>query len=117
VFINATGTLTEMTLSPKQTLRVDSGCLVALSPSVSYEIKYAGKVKTALFGGEGLFYTSLAGPGRIWLQSLPAKRLIGEIMRTALIGRSTGGITGKLYLLVIIVVMLVSFFAELQDKT
>lgn len=116
VFINATGSLTEMTLSPKQTLRVDSGCLVALSASATYEIKYAGKVKTALFGGEGLFYTSLVGPGKVWLQSLPAKRLSAEMMRAALIGRSTG-VGGKLYLLLIIVIMLISFFAELNDKT
>lgn len=116
VFINATGTLTEMALSPTQALRVDSGCLVALSPSVSYEIKYAGKVKTALFGGEGLFYASLTGPGKIWLQSLPAKRLSAELMNTALLGRS-GGMGGKMYLLLIIIVMLISFFAEMHDKT
>ncbi|MEN9429804.1 MAG: hypothetical protein RJA86_663 [Pseudomonadota bacterium] len=55
VFINATGALTEMDLSVGQALRVDSGCLVALSSSVTYDINYAGKIKTAIFGGEGLF--------------------------------------------------------------
>ena len=64
VFINATGALTEMDLSVGQALRVDSGCLVALSSSVTYDINYAGKIKTAIFGGEGLFYASLQGPGR-----------------------------------------------------
>jgi uncharacterized protein (TIGR00266 family) len=116
VFINATGTLKEMTLTPGETLRVDSGCLVALSPSVTYEIKYAGKMKTAIFGGEGLFYVSLAGPGKVWLQSLPAQRLAAELARTAWAGQSKG-IGGKLYLLIIIIVVLVSFFAEMQaDK-
>lgn len=115
VFINATGSLTEMALAPGQALRVDSGCLVALSPSVSYEIKYAGKMKTALFGGEGLFYASLTGPGKIWLQSLPARRLGAELMKSAFTGRSRGG-GGRIYLLLIIIVALLSFFIELQDS-
>jgi uncharacterized protein (TIGR00266 family) len=109
VFINATGTLKEMNLAPGKTLRVDSGCLVALSPSVAYEIKYAGKMKTALFGGEGVFYVSLSGPGKVLLQSLPASRLAGELARTAQAGQSKG-IGGKLYLLVIIIIVLACFF-------
>lgn len=116
VFINATGSLTEMTLTPRQAIRVDSGCLVALSPSVTYEIKYAGKIKTAFFGGEGLFYASLIGPGKVWLQSLPAKRLSAELMRSALLGRS-GGMGGKLYLLLVIIIVLISIFMDLPDKT
>ena len=115
VFINATGTLKEMTLAPGETLRVDSGCLVALSPSVTYEIKYAGKIKTAIFGGEGLFYVSLSGPGKVWLQSLPASRLAGELARTVWTGQSKG-IGGKLYLLLIIIVVLVSIFAEIDTN-
>jgi len=113
VFINACGALKEMILAPAQTLQVDSGCLVALSPTVTYEIKYAGKVKTALFGGEGLFYASLKGPGKIWLQSLPERRLSIELMQMATLGR-TKGIAGKLYLLLIIVIVVASFFAELN---
>jgi uncharacterized protein (TIGR00266 family) len=115
VFISATGSLTEMALAPTQALRVDSGCLVALSPSVTYTIKYAGKVKTALFGGEGLFYASLTGPGKIWLQSLPARRLGAELMKSAFMGRSRG-IGGKAYLLLIVIVALISFFIELHDQ-
>jgi uncharacterized protein (TIGR00266 family) len=115
VFINSTGALAEMTLSPGQALRVDSGCLVALSSTVAYEIKYAGKVKTALFGGEGLFYTSLTGPGRVWLQSLPARRLTSELMKTALVGRSSG-LTGKLYLLFVVIIFVIAFVGEMQKK-
>lgn len=108
VFINATGALTEMILAPAQALHVDSGCLVALSPSVTYEIKYAGKIKTAIFGGEGLFYASLVGPGKVWLQSLPARRLSMELMKGNLTRSGNGGLGGKLYLLFIIIVVLLS---------
>jgi len=59
-----------MQLAPGQTLRVDTGCLVALQPSVSYDIQLVGGVKTAFFGGEGLFFATLTGPGHVWLQSL-----------------------------------------------
>ena len=87
-FVNAGGMLTEMELGPGETLRVDTGCLVALQPSVSYDVQFVGGVKTALFGGEGLFFATLAGPGRVWLQSLPLSRLAGRIFRAA---PQTGG--------------------------
>ncbi|MET0517401.1 MAG: AIM24 family protein, partial [Burkholderiaceae bacterium] len=70
-------------LGPGQTLRVDTGCLVALQPSVSYDIQYVGKIKTALFGGEGLFLAKLTGPGELWLQSLPLSRLASRIFAAA----------------------------------
>ncbi|MCX7096407.1 MAG: AIM24 family protein [Methylococcales bacterium] len=110
VFINASGALAEMTLAPQQSLQVDSGCLVALSTAVSYEIKYAGKIKTALFGGEGLFYASLKGPGKIWLQSLPERRLGAELMKASLTGGK--GFGGKLYFLLIIAAVIYSFYVE-----
>ena len=110
VFINATGALTEMTLSVGETLRVDSGCLVGLSSSVTYDINYAGKIKTAIFGGEGLFYASLQGPGRVWIQSLPMSRLSAEIMANALAGKR--GMGGKFYVLLVIIVALFSLFSE-----
>ena len=113
-FISANGALTEMTLSPGQVLKVDSGCLVALSPTVSYEIKYAGKMKTAFFGGEGLFYASLTGPGKIWLQSLPERRLGAQLMRAAMMGRSKS-VGGRLYLLLIIVVVMFSIFSGMEN--
>ncbi len=82
-FVHAGGTLTERVLAPGQTIRVDTGCLVALQPSVSYDIQYVGKIKTALFGGEGLFFAQLRGPGRVWLQSLPLSRLADRIVRAS----------------------------------
>src|SRR6185437_6349037 len=80
-FIHAGGMLHELELQAGQTLRVDTGCIVALQPSVAYDIQLAGGIKTALFGGEGLFFATLTGPGRVWLQSLPLSRLAGRIYK------------------------------------
>jgi uncharacterized protein (TIGR00266 family) len=82
-FIHAGGTIVERQLAPGETLRVDTGCIVAFQPTVSYDIKFVGGIKTALFGGEGLFFATLSGPGRIWLQSLPFSRLAGRIYAAA----------------------------------
>ena len=82
-FVHAGGTVHPLDLSAGQTLRVDTGCLVALQPSVTYDIQFVGKVKTALFGGEGLFYAVLTGPGRVWLQALPFSRMADRIYRAA----------------------------------
>jgi uncharacterized protein (TIGR00266 family) len=89
-FVHAGGTLTERVLAPGEIVRVDTGCIVALQPSVNYDIQYVGKVKTALFGGEGLFFATLTGPGRIWLQSLPLSRLANRIV-SAVPGLTRGG--------------------------
>ena len=89
-FIHAGGTLQERTLRAGELVRVDTGCIVALQPSVSYEIEYVGKIKTALFGGEGLFFATLTGPGKIWLQSLPLSRLANRIV-SAVPGIARGG--------------------------
>ena len=89
-FIHAGGTLYERRLGPGETVRVDTGCIVAFQPSVDYDIQYVGKIKSALFGGEGLFFATLRGPGLIWLQSLPFSRLAGRMM-AALPGRTGGG--------------------------
>jgi uncharacterized protein (TIGR00266 family) len=82
-FVHAGGTVHPLDLQPGQTLRVDTGCLVALQPSVAYDIQFVGKIKTALFGGEGLFYAALTGPGRVWLQSLPLSRMADRIYKAA----------------------------------
>jgi uncharacterized protein (TIGR00266 family) len=82
-FVHAGGTVTPVDLQAGQNLRVDTGCLVALQPSVSYDIQFVGKIKTALFGGEGLFFATLNGPGRVWLQSLPFSRLADRIYKAA----------------------------------
>ncbi len=99
-FIHAGGTLEEKTLGPGEMLRVDTGCLVALQPSVTYDIQLVGGIKTALFGGEGLFFATLRGPGRVWLQSLPFSRLASRIYsaapQTGRGGREQGSILGGL---------------------
>src|ERR671913_1512501 len=82
-FVHAGGTLQERELAPGELIRVDTGCIVAFQPSVSYDIQYVGKIKTALFGGEGLFFAALRGPGRVWLQSLPLSRLANRIIAAA----------------------------------
>jgi len=82
-FVHAGGTLMERTLAPGETLRVDTGCVVAYQPSVDFDIQYVGKIKSALFGGEGLFFATLRGPGKIWLQSLPLSRLANRIILSA----------------------------------
>jgi uncharacterized protein (TIGR00266 family) len=89
-FVHAGGTLTQKDLKPGEMLRVDTGCIVAFQPSVSYDIQYVGKIKTALFGGEGLFFATMRGPGRVWLQSLPLSRLANRII-AAVPGAGRGG--------------------------
>ena len=99
-FVHAGGTLQERTLASGEILRVDTGCIVGFQPSVSYDIQYVGKVKSALFGGEGLFFATLQGPGRIWLQSLPlsrmANRIIAAVPGIGRGGREEGSILGGL---------------------
>jgi uncharacterized protein (TIGR00266 family) len=82
-FMHGGGTIHPVELRAGETLRVDTGCLVALQPSVSYDIQFVGKIKTALFGGEGLFFATLQGPGRVWLQSLPFSRMADRIYKAA----------------------------------
>jgi len=99
-FMHAGGTLYERTLAPGETLRVDTGCVVAFQPNVQFDIQFVGSVKTALFGGEGLFFATLRGPGRVWLQSLPFSRLAGRIVaaapKTGRGGREEGSVLGGL---------------------
>ncbi|MBW2102297.1 MAG: AIM24 family protein, partial [Deltaproteobacteria bacterium] len=78
-FVHAGGTIIQKDLAAGQTLRVDTGCLVAFSPSVSYDIRFIGGFKNALFGGEGIFLAEMTGPGRVYLQSLPFSRLADRI--------------------------------------
>jgi uncharacterized protein (TIGR00266 family) len=99
-FLHAGGTIYQRDLSASEVMRVDTGCIVALQPTVDYDIEYVGRIKTALFGGEGLFFATLRGPGRIWLQSLPLSRLAGRIYaaapQTGGGGREEGSILGGL---------------------
>jgi len=82
-FVHAGGTVLKRELQPGQTLLVDTGCVVAYTQQVDFEIQYVGKVKTALFGGEGLFLAKLTGPGTVWLQSLPFSRLASRVFAAA----------------------------------
>ena len=82
-FVHAGGTVVKRELEPGRTLFIDTGCVVALTPNVNFEIQYVGKIKTALFGGEGLFFAKLTGPGPVWLQSLPFSRLADRILEFA----------------------------------
>ncbi len=79
-FVHAGGTIQRRELAAGETLRLDTGCLVALQPSVDYDIQMARGIKNAIFGGEGLFLATLRGPGTIWVQSLPFTRLAGRIL-------------------------------------
>jgi len=78
-FVNAGGTIVEKDLRPGEVLRVDTGCLVAMTKDVDYDIQMVKGIKSMIFGGEGLFYASLRGPGKVWIQSLPLSRLANRI--------------------------------------
>ena len=82
-FVHAGGTITRKELLPGQTLRVDTGCLVAMTSDVNYNIEFVKGIKTAVFGGEGLFYATLRGPGSVWIQSLPFSRLASRVFAAA----------------------------------
>ena len=82
-FLHASGTLHEITLRGGETLRVDTGCLVAMDESVDYDIEVVPGIKTALFGGEGLFFAKMTGPGRVILQTMPFSRLADRIIAAA----------------------------------
>lgn len=83
VFIHAGGTIIRKRLLPGQTLKVDTGCLVALTRTIDYDIKFVGGIKNSLFGGEGLFFATLKGPGEVWIQSLPFSRLASKVFASA----------------------------------
>ena len=99
-FVHAGGTVIRRELGPGETLRVDTGCLVAFPPSVRYDIQMVGGFKNMLFGGEGLFLATLTGPGPVLLQSLPFSRLADRLMAAAGGGRGeqkgVAGIGGNL---------------------
>ncbi len=100
VFLHAGGNMVEFDLTPGEQLRVDTGCIVSMADSVQYDIQFVGGFRNALFGGEGLFYATLSGPGHVVLQTLPFSRLANRV--AAAIGSSrdeskgVGGIGGKI---------------------
>ena len=92
-FVHAGGTIIRKELQPGEVLRVDTGCLVAMTSDVDYNIEMVKGVKTALFGGEGLFFATLRGPGSVWIQSLPFSRLASRVFAAA--PQAGGGSKGE----------------------
>jgi len=84
VFVHAGGTIIEKELARGESLRIDTGCVVAYTKTVDFDVQMVRGVKSALFGGEGLFFATLTGPGKVWLQSLPFSRLADRIGKEAM---------------------------------
>lgn len=82
-FVHAGGTIIERTLNAGEILKIDTGCLVAFTQDVNYDIKFVGGIKNTLFGGEGVFFAQISGPGKVWIQSLPFSRLADRVMSSA----------------------------------
>lgn len=91
-FVHAGGTIHQKTLAPGEVLRIDTGCLVAMTSDIDYNIEAVRGIKTALFGGEGLFFATLRGPGTVWVQSLPFSRLASRVFAAM---PQTGGSKGE----------------------
>ncbi len=100
VFVQMGGTVIERELRPGEELHVDTGCVAAFTAGVEFDLVRAGNVKTMLFGGEGVFFARLRGPGKVWIQSLPFARLAGRVIATAMPGggqnRGEGSVLGAL---------------------
>jgi uncharacterized protein (AIM24 family) len=82
-FLHAGGSIIKRTLGPGQKLRVDTGCLVAFESTVQYDIEWVKGIRNKLFGGEGLFYAAMRGPGSVWMQTLPFSRLADRVYAAA----------------------------------
>lgn len=83
VYVHAGGTLVERDLAAREVLKVDTGCLAAMTATVNFDIQFVGGVRNTIFGGEGLFFATLRGPGHVWIQSLPFSRLADTIIASA----------------------------------
>ncbi len=79
-FVHAGGHVLSREILPGELLKIDTGCIVAFTPSVDYDIQFVGGIKNTLFGGEGLFFATLRGPGKVWIQTLPVSRLASRIL-------------------------------------
>jgi len=96
-FVHAGGMVLEKTLSANELIKIDTGCIVAFTSDVEYDIQFIGGIKNSLFGGEGLFFATLKGPGKVWVQSLPISRLAGKIVQYGTgTRREEGGMLGGL---------------------
>jgi uncharacterized protein (TIGR00266 family) len=97
-FVHSGGNIIERTLSHGQMLKIDTGCIVAFTSGIDYDIKFVGGIKNTFFGGEGVFFATLTGPGKVWIQSLPISRLASRILSMGSIGgrKEEGSILGGL---------------------
>jgi uncharacterized protein (AIM24 family) len=96
-FVHAGGHVEERELMPGEILKVDTGCIVAFTKDIDYDIQFVGGIKNTLFGGEGVFFATLQGPGKVWIQSLPISRLASRIVAYSGMGRrEEGGLLGGL---------------------
>jgi len=82
-FVHAGGTMAKRVLQPGEILRVDTGCIVGFTQGVDYDVEFVGGIKNTIFGGEGLFFAKLQGPGTVYIQSLPFSRLAGRVLASA----------------------------------
>ena len=83
VFVSAGGDILEKNLEPGEVIKVDTGCVVCMEPSVNFDIEHVGGIKNMIFGGEGLFLAKLTGPGKVWLQTMPFSHMAGQILNRA----------------------------------
>lgn len=90
-FVHSGGHVIERNLLPGELLKVDTGCIVAFTHDINYDIQFVGGIKNTLFGGEGVFYAYLSGPGKVWIQTLPISRLAGRLMSYASYNRKEEG--------------------------
>ena len=90
-FVHAGGYVTERTLAAGETLKIDTGCVVAYTSTIDFDIEFVRGVRNMVFGGEGLFFARLTGPGKVWIQSLPISRLAGKLMQYATTNRKEEG--------------------------
>jgi len=90
-FMHAGGHVFEKTLAPGELLKIDTGCIVGFTNSVDYDIQFIGGIKNTIFGGEGLFFATLRGPGKVWIQTLPVSRLAARILTYGTIKRKEEG--------------------------
>ena len=95
-FVHAGGHVFERTLAHGEMVKIDTGCLVALTQTVDYDIQFIGGIRNSIFGGEGLFFATLRGPGRVWIQTLPVSRLASRILQYASHRKEEGSILGGL---------------------
>ncbi len=90
-FVHAGGHIVAKILAPGELLKIDTGCIVAFTPSCDYDIQFVGGIKNTIFGGEGLFFATLRGPGKVWIQSLPISRLASRVLQYATTTRKGEG--------------------------